>query len=146
MASLENILNRDIMKNLSEEQKIAFLKTLLFASKIDGRVDPNEVKYIKKMAIKYKVEDVKRIFEPTTETALLTEIRCVKTRRVALEVIKELLRLGHSDNDLGDNEILFVGRVGQALGIEMKKIEQISSWVIDRLVWEEEGKIIFEEN
>ena len=39
----------------------------------------------------------------------------------------------------------FIGRVGLAMGIELDKIEQISNWVIDRLVWLEEAKIIFEE-
>ena len=32
-----------------------------------------------------------------------------------------------------------------AMGIDLDKIEQISNWVIDRLIWLEEAKIIFEE-
>lgn len=31
------------------------------------------------------------------------------------------------------------------MGIDLDKIEQISNWVIDRLIWLEEAKIIFEE-
>jgi hypothetical protein len=30
------------------------------------------------------------------------------------------------------------------MGVELEKIQQISQWVIDRIIWLEEGKIIFE--
>ena len=48
-------------------------------------------------------------------------------------------------NILSDEETLFIGKVGIALGIEMEKIEQISNWVIDHIIWLEQAKIIFEE-
>jgi len=145
MADLQTTLDKQIMNLLSEDQKVAFLKTLLFASKIDDDVDDNEIKFIKKMATKYKVENVRKIFEPIKERDLLIEIGCLRIRRIALELIKELFRLGHADSELGDEEILFIGRVAQTLGVEVKKIEQISRWVIDHMVWVEQGRIIFEE-
>lgn len=52
--------------------------------------------------------------------------------------------LANADSDLSDNETLLIGRVGQAMGVELEKIQQISQWVIDRIIWLEEGKIIFE--
>ena len=52
--------------------------------------------------------------------------------------------LANDDSDLSDNETLLIGRVGQAMGVELEKIQQISQWVIDRIIWLEEGKIIFE--
>lgn len=145
MATIEKNLNKEIMNTLSEEQKILFLKTLLFFSKVDGEVDEGEVKFIKKMATKYKIEDIKKVFDPITEPELLSQVTVLSKRRIALELIKELFSLGHADSDLSDEEILFVGRVGQALGVEVSKIEQISNWVIDYIVWCEQGKIIFEE-
>ena len=145
MAELNDVLNKEVMNLLTEEQKIVFLKTLLFASKIDGEVDVGEVKFIKKRATKYTVEDIKKIFEQVSERELMQELEVLKQRRVAMELIKELFRLGHSDSDLGDEEILFIGRVATALNIEIRKVEQISSWVIDRFIWLEQGRIIFEE-
>jgi hypothetical protein len=53
--------------------------------------------------------------------------------------------LGHADNDLSDEETLFIGHAGLTMGVELEKIEQISNWVIDRIIWLEQGKIIFEE-
>ena len=146
MVDLSEKLNKNIMKVMNDQQKTIFLKTLLFASKVDGDVDNNEVQYIKKMSVKYKVNDIKKIFEPISEGGLLVELRCLTERTWALELVKELFRLGHEDGDLGDEEVLFIGRVGRALGVENEKIEQISSWVIDYLIWKEQGKVIFEEN
>ena len=51
----------------------------------------------------------------------------------------------HADDELSDEETALIGKVGMAMGIDLDKIEQISNWVIDRLIWLEEAKIIFEE-
>lgn len=139
-------LDDGIMKAMDDGQKTVFLKALLFASKVDGQVDDSEIQYIKKMASKYKVSDIKKIFEPTTEEGLLSELACLTERQWALELVKELFRLAHEDDDLGDEEVLFIGRVGKALNLEIEKVEQISNWVIDYLVLREQRKIIFEEN
>ena len=72
-------------------------------------------------------------------------MKIINNRRAALELIKEMCVLAHADDELSDSETLLIGRVGRAMGVELEKIEQISKWVIDRLVWLEEGKIIFEE-
>jgi len=146
MVDMDEDLNRSMMREMDDRQKTVFLKTLLFASKIDGKVEDSEIKYIKKMASKYKVSDIKKIFEPTMEADLFFELKCLNERGWLLELIKELFRLAHSDDDLGDAEVLFIGRLGKALNIETEKVEQISNWVVDYLVWREQGKIIFEEN
>ena len=75
----------------------------------------------------------------------MKEVKIIKNRHLALELIKEMCMLSHVDNLLSDEETLFIGKVGIALGIEMEKIEQISNWVIDRIIWMEQAKYIFEE-
>ena len=54
--------------------------------------------------------------------------------------------LAHVDNILSDEETLFIGKIGLALGVEIEKIEQISNWIIDRIIWLEQAKIIFEDD
>jgi len=137
-------LNKDVMALLSENEKIVFLKTLLRLSARDGHIDEAEIKHIKKTAQRYKVEDVKKIFENTTEDKLLFELKILKNRRAALELIKQMFCLGHADQDLSDEEILFISRVAKVLGIEEKKVEQISSWVIDYFILQEQSRMIFE--
>ncbi len=146
MIEEKKALNKEIMDMLTEEQKIVFLKTLLYISKIDGEVAQGEAKFIKKMANKYKIENLSKIFEPASEQKILSELKILRQRRVAMELIKEMFRLGHTDYELGDEEILFIGRVAAVTGIEIKKVEQISTWIIDYVIWKEQEKIIFEED
>ena len=88
MVDLSEKLNKSLMKVMNDHQKTIFLKTLLFASKVDGEVDNGEVQYIKKMSVKYKVSDIKKIFEPISEGGLLVELKCLTQREWALELIK----------------------------------------------------------
>ncbi len=146
MNDSEKKLDKQVMTLLDEDQKVLFLKTLLFASKIDGKVDDQEIRFIKKMAQKYKVQDAKKVFENITKENLLTSLSGNLPRRGALELVKELFLMGHVDTDFCVEEILFVSDVGKALGLNQEKLEQISHWVIDYLILKEQGTIIFEEN
>lgn len=84
------------------------------------------------------------IINVNSDDEIVAEVKKIKNRKLALELIKEMCLLANADSDLSDNETLLIGRVGQAMGVELEKIQQISQWVIDRIIWLEEGKIIFE--
>ena len=58
-------------------------------------------------------------------------------------LIKEMCMLAHADDELSDSETLLIGKVGEAMGVSLEKIQQISNWVIDRIIWLERGKLIF---
>ena len=105
-----------------------------------------EVVFIKKMAQKYKVENVKKIFENVNEPSLLEELKSIESRRVALELIKQLFILGHCDKDLGVEEILFINHAADVLNVSPQKVEEIGRFVVDSLILAEQSKIIFEEN
>ena len=53
--------------------------------------------------------------------------------------------LAHVDGALSDEETLLIGKIGLALGIKIEKIEQISEWVVEHIIWCEQAKLIFEE-
>ena len=90
-------------------------------------------------------EEVDSLKDFEDEAKVLEEIKIIKNRHLAMELIREMCMLSHVDNILSDEETLFIGKVGIALGIEMEKIEQISNWVIDHIFWLEQAKVIFEE-
>ena len=145
MTYTETLEANSFISKLSEEQKIIFLKALAYMAKIDGRLDEEEIKYIKDAAEKFQIQQSSQIFDFQTEENILNEIKKLGNRRVYLELIKELCLLGHSDSDLSDDEVVFIGNIGNAVGIELEKIEQISNWVVDKIIWIEQGKIIFED-
>lgn len=137
----------DAIMDMSDENKIAYLKAFTRLAKTDGQFDDTEKHYIKLLAKQYAVpsEKMDDIFDADDDEEIIQGLTKIKNRRVALELIKELCFLAHVDEELSEEETLFIGRVGQAMGVELGKIEQISNWVIDRIISAEEAKIIFEE-
>lgn len=99
------------------------------------------------MAKVYRVSEgrIEEILNFGSDEDIVESVKIIDNRKAALELIKEMCILAHADNELSESETLLIGRVGQAMGIELEKIQQISQWVIDRIIWMEEAKIIFEE-
>lgn len=128
------------------EEKKLFFKTLAHLSAVDGHVDGCETDFIKEAAASHGIEDTDALFEPVPEEELLKDLKKIKNRHLALELVKEMCTLSHVDNCLSDEETLFIGKAGIAMGVEPEKIEQISNWIIDRVIWLEEAKWIFEED
>ncbi len=135
------------MLKLDEETRVAYLKAFVRLACADGYFDENEKRFVKNLAKTYEISEnrLDEVLNCEDDDAIIEEVKKIKNRRVALELIKELCVLAHADDVLTDEETLFIGRVGQAMGVELDKIEQISNWVIDKIILAEEAKIIFEE-
>ncbi len=145
MTYTETLDANNVVKSLSQEHKTIFLNTLFFLANIDGSRDEEEIKRITDLAKTYNIEQSEQIFKETTQEQIFNDLKKLNNRRVCLELIKEMCLLGHSDSDLTDDETLFIGHAGITMGIELEKIEQISNWIIDKIIWLEQGKIIFED-
>lgn len=143
MSNITNILP-SYLNSASAEEKVVFFKVLLHLADADGFTDKNEITFIKEAALAQGIE-VESLKDFDDEAKILKEVKIIKNRHLAMELIREMCMLSHVDNILSDEETLFIGKVGIALGIEMEKIEQISNWVIDHIFWLEQAKVIFEE-
>lgn len=137
----------DCLAKLNEEQRVAFMKAFVRLANSDGNLDAGEIDFIKNIAITYGIpkERTKDILSASSDKDIIQAVKIIDNRRAALELIKEMCILAHADDTLSDKETLFIGNVGMAMGVNLEKIEQISNWVIDRIIWLEEAKIIFEE-
>lgn len=144
MSNITNILP-SYLNSASLEEKIIFFKVLLHLADADGFTDKNEAAFIKEAAQSQGINNLESLQDFADETKILEEVKIIKNRHLALELIREMCMLSHVDNILSDEETLFIGKVGIALGVEMEKIEQISNWVIDHIFWLEQAKVIFEE-
>lgn len=135
------------MLKMDEENRIAYLKAFTRLACADSSFDENEKRFIANLAKTYQISEnrIEEVMHCSDDDAIIAELGKIKSRRVALELIKELCILAHADDVLTDEETLFIGRVGQAMNVELDKIEQISNWVIDKIILAEEAKIIFEE-
>lgn len=137
----------EVLSKLTEDQKVAFMKAFSRLASADGHLDEDELAFIRSMARVYGISDkrVDEILKIDSDEEVVNAVKVIDNRRAALELIKEMCVLAHADDELSDQETLLIGRVGQAMGVELEKIEQISNWIIDRIIWLEQAKIIFEE-
>ena len=133
------------LSSATKAEKEAFFRVLLCLSAADGNTDESEIKYITEAAAKYGLHNLEKLTDFADEDEVIEKAKVIKDRRLALELIREMCMLSHADSILSDEETLFIGKVGLALGLEIEKIEQISNWIIDYIIWLEQAKIIFEE-
>ena len=140
---------RDILPSYLDsanpEEKRAFFEALIAVADADENCDSDEIKFITEAALSHGITDLPKIIEGRDTETVLKDVAQIKNRHLALELVREMCMLSHIDNVLSDNETLIIGKIGLAMGIELEKIEQISNWIIDHIIWVEQAKIIFEE-
>ena len=144
MSEINNILPSHLSK-ANETEKKAFFQVLICLANIDENFDADEMAFIKDAAKTHNLSNLDELYDYGSPQKVIEQVKVIRDRHLALELIREMCILSHVDNYLSDSETLFIGQVGLALGVELEKIEQISNWVIDRIIWLEQAKLIFEE-
>ena len=129
MAVLNMEQNMEVLSKLTEDQKVAFMKAFSRLAAADGHLDEDELVFVRKMAKAYGIADgrVDEILKIDNDDEVVNAVKIIDNRRAAMELIKEMCILAHADDELSDSETLLIGRIGQAMGIELEKIEQISN-------------------
>ena len=135
----------EFFEHVDINQRIAFLSTIAYLARVDGEFDQDEKEFFVDLANLYMLskDAAKEAIRPRTEPEILALVKQIEDPGLALVLIREMFYLGYEDGDLSDSEILFISKVGLALNIPIEKMEQISSWVIRGIEWEEEGADIF---
>ena len=144
MSEINNILPSHLSKAKKKKKK-AFFQVLICLANIDENFDADEMAFIKDAAKTHNLSNLEELYNYGSPQKVIEQVKVIRDRHLALELIREMCILSHVDNYLSDSETLFIGQVGLALGVELEKIEQISNWVIDRIIWLEQAKLIFEE-
>ena len=139
--------NMEYLNKLDENQRVVIIKILARLANADGKLDDSEKEFIRQVAKVYNIPEkrIEEILNFGSDEDIIQSAKIITNRKVALELIKEMCILAHADSELTESETLFIGRVGETMGVELEKIKQISQWVIERIIWMEEAKIIFEE-
>ncbi len=147
MKILNSEYGMDCLMRLNENQRIVFIRVLVRLATVDGQLDANEKDFIKELAKIYNIskERIAEVFAFSSDEEIVNSVKIIEDRPVALALIREMCVLAHADNNLSSTEMLLIGRIGQAMNIELEKIEQISQWVIAKEVLEAERRLIFEE-
>ena len=124
----------EYVNDLSLDEKLIFLRMIIRLIGKDGRIDDAERVFMKELAGQYQIprEYSAQINQQVSEENLLREAQKLD-RRKSLYLIKELLTVANSDEDLDDSEIDFVIKVSKALNIEDEKVAEINQLVLDQM-------------
>lgn len=136
--------NNQYLQQASQEEKEIFLSTLCTLAQIDGKIKPEEMRFIETLSQDMHLELEPQFFTYTPELCV-NKITTITKRRLSLELIKDMLIIAYTDNNFSDSEGHFICSIGDALQIEPQKIGEISSWIIDHIIWLEQEALIFEE-
>lgn len=125
----------EYVADLSLEEKLVFLRMIIRLIGKDGRIDDSERNFMKELAGKYQIpkQYSAQINQPMSEDELIVSAINVLDRKKSLYLIKELLTVANSDDDLDDGEVDFVIKVSKALGIEDEKVAEINQCVLDQM-------------
>lgn len=136
----------DTLANVEANEKAAFLAVLNHAAHLNGVTDA-EVNFINDIADQFEVTDQEITFasQPRTEDEIIELSLYITNPKTQLNLIKELFFLGYSDGNLSDEEVIFISKLSNALGIADDVLERISQWVIQGIEWQEEGEQLFGE-
>lgn len=135
----------EFFEHVDINQRIAFLAAIAYLARVDGDFDQDEKEFFVDLAKLYMLskDAAKEAIRVRSEEQVLELVKQIEDPGLALVLIREMFYLGYEDGDLSDPEILFISKVGLTLNIPIEKMEQISSWVICGIEWEEEGADIF---
>ena len=137
----------DYISMLDEDQKVAYMTALAHLAHADGEYEIEEDMFIKEVAELSGIP-FSRLDEITTKISneeLKKILAKITDKKVAYNLLREMCVLSHADSELTDDEMEVLAISAEAMGVDLEKLEEISSWVIRGLIWKEEAAIIFDE-
>lgn len=138
------VADKNNLNIAGKDEKTAFITILCMLCAIDGKIKNEEVEYIEELAEKMQIDILPTFFEYPKELCVCKAAR-IKNRRFALELLKNMFALAYTDENFSDEEGQFICTISEALKVEPQKVSEISSWIIDRIIWLEQAALIFEE-
>lgn len=139
-------MDDDYIKELTQEEKIVFVKLFCKQIQSDGMIETREINFLKLIASRYGLDSriVVNIIKMAKDIDYIEEARKIHNRQHALELIKELCVLANIDEDLENNELNIIVDIARAMGIEDEKVILIHRWVLDSAIVAKTGQLIME--
>lgn len=129
---------------LLDTEKEAFIKLLLYLSRIDGEISQEELSNIQQCCLELEV-DLSHIFHGESQIMLqLDEILQQITHPISKRaVLLELVNFAHADKTYAAAEQQGIRSIAAALGVSEIKVHEIEQWVQEGITWADRGlKII----
>lgn len=123
------------MLELTQEQKLVYIRLLFYLAKVDSRPDLLERKYIKKMMSRFRLpaELLQNLSVPTKLDDLPEVLAPIHGRAMAVDLIHCLWFAASVDSNIDENEIKIIRNVARITGIDEDIVLVINNFVQDEI-------------
>ena len=125
-----------------DEQRAIFVSILATLSNIDKSIKKEEKIFLEDLSQKLGMKFHPHFLQYTTQ-ACIKNASILKGSPISLELIKDMFALAYTDNEFTTQEAQFIYDIGKAMQVPTTKLKQISRWIADRIIWLEQGALIF---
>ena len=127
-----------------DEQRAVFISILATLSNIDKSIKKEEKIFLEDLSQKLGMNFHPHFLQYTPQ-ACIKNASILKDSPISLELIKDMFALAYTDNEFTTQEAQFIYDIGKAMHVNSTKLKQISRWIADRIIWLEQGALIFNE-
>jgi len=133
---------------MTEKEKIAYLKALVYIATIDEELDESEKQYLQNIANMYglKEEQSEQLIRAVIERKESLEdiLSAIEDRKTKLLLIYELIALCYADGNYSDKEKAGIIGIGNALNVEASKISEIEDLMYESVRLQEKISMALE--
>ncbi len=137
-----------LTQKLTKKEKGIYLQALAFIMSQKGKANPALKSYLRVQALEIGVDEkqLEEVKLPQSALELCRSIKKIETMSVRRFIIREMIMLAVAAHELQENEVTLIYQVGNAVGIDTDRIDDLFMWAARGLEWQIEGAKMVEED
>lgn len=122
---------------LTEEQKLVYVKLLIYLAKSDNNPDSIEQTFIKKIIARFQLPPTVLVGlnVPKSIDDLFSVVQPIKDRAIAVDLVHCLWFAASVDGEIANEEVLIIRNVARLLNIGDDTILILNNFVLDELTF-----------
>lgn len=139
-----------VPERFSSKEKAACLKALIYVLNLNSSISAHKAKrdymliQMKAMGIAEDKYDENQ--QPCHIDALIKTLKNIDSLRSQRYIIREMIMLAVSDNDITDDEIRKIYQIAEKIGVSSETVGDFFIWAAKGIEWKLEGIQLIEED
>lgn len=128
--------------DLTEEQKLVYVRLLVYLAKSDKDFSKVEERHIRRFASRFKLsaESLRGLSVPASLSEVYEIIKPINNRKIALDLVHSLWFVSLADEIIDNEEVEFIRKVAKALNIDDDTLLEINNFVLDEIMFLERAR------
>lgn len=131
---------------LTEEQKLVYIKLLVYLAQTDNDPAVMERTFIKQTVVQMKIDpkNLRNLVIPATHDDLFSTLLPINGRSMAIDLLHRLWFAASIDENFADEEIELIQKIAKILDIDDETILKLGNFVVDEANFFTSVKDVFE--